>query len=103
MLVDVKTIQALAWRAAAQQRQQELFQKYQNAGDMESAHFVELPPEKQQTAYAAQDIQDAVDALHARDVAGFQRGVGSAVQRAIYGGAQLGKPQRQVPRRKRGR
>jgi hypothetical protein len=105
MLIPAETLQKLINRQVALDHQAEQFMRYQRLGDIESSHFVELPPEKQQTALARQDIADAVTAARQGDAAGTQRGIASAVNRVIYQGAQLA-PQRQqrpVPRRKRGR
>ncbi len=105
MLIDAKTIQALAWRAAAQQRQAEQFSAYQRQGNMEAAHFIELPAQQQATAYAHQAIADATDAANVGDVNGLRQGIRTAVEKVVYEGAVLTNPRRDrpLPRRKRGR
>jgi len=100
-MIPAETLQRLIDRQLRLDRQAELFQKYQQQGDMGSAHFVELPPEQQATLYAREAIADAVSAARQGDAAGTQRGIQTAITQTLHHGAQLTPQRRQPPRRKR--
>ena len=93
MLISAETIQKLADRAAEQQRQAGQVMHYRNAGDEETARFLDRPAEQQQTLLARQDLADAVAAAHAGDMQGTIAAATSAVQRQMRGA-------RLMPRRK---
>jgi len=105
MLINGETLQRLIDRQVELDRQHDLIMSARRVGDEEMARFYELKPEQQQTLLARQDIGDAVEAARQGNAAGVQRGIQSAVERHIYGGAALANPrqQRPLPRRKRGR
>ncbi len=102
MLIPAETLQKLVDRQVALDHQAAQFMEYQLRGDTSALHFAGLPKEQQETLLAREDIAQAVSAAQQGDQAGTQRSIESAVNRQLYGGAQL--VRRQVaPRRKRGR
>jgi hypothetical protein len=100
MLISAETLQRLIDYQVAKDRRNETITRARNAGDEHAVWFYSLPEQTQQNLLAQQDIADAVEAANAGDVAGLRQGITSAVNRAVYGGAQLVKPQRIVPRRR---
>ncbi len=85
MLIFAETIQKLADREAAKQRQAELVLRYRNAGDEETAQFLDLPAEQQQQLLVRQDFADLNAAVNAGDRAAAEAALSSAIARQRRG------------------
>jgi hypothetical protein len=83
MHANETTLQMLAESAAAQQRQADLVQRYRNAGDEDTARFLDRPAAEQRYLLSRQALRDASLAVDAGDRAGVEAALAEAIRLGI--------------------